>query len=121
MTIVTKNIRLGSHYQNLIDRANNSKTVTDYGYRLTHITSYVCIYKTRLEIYPNGSAKAVTRVEKNYHAPYQTTVYFDKDGREIIDNNNNTCKELAYFKSIGGGKYGCLVQDDEDKGGAVLG
>ena len=73
---------------------------TDYGYRITQGTNFISIYKIKLIIFKNGCAKSVTKVEKNYRSIYQFTTYFDKLGKEIIDDDNNTRTELKYFKEL---------------------
>lgn len=54
-----------------------------YGYLITKITSYVTITKIKLLVNEDRSAKAVYKVNKNYHSPYQFTLYFDCNGKEI--------------------------------------
>ena len=100
-------IRLGCTYKesDLESRKRSGNTVLQhtvaekpYGYFITITTSYITIKKTRLEINADGTAKAVTKVNKNYSSPYQFTTYFDKEGREII--GDTTHQELSYYKKI---------------------
>lgn len=86
-----------SKFQGLITL---NRVKTDYGWKITQGTNYISIHKVRLYIYPNGTAKSVTKVNRNYCTPYQYTIYYDTQGREIKDNNNSTRKELSYFKSL---------------------
>ena len=71
---------------------------TNYGYRIMQGTNYISLHYVKLIIFPNGKAKAVVKVDKNYHPKYQYTLYFDRSGREIKDIHNRTRKELAYWK-----------------------
>lgn len=73
---------------------------TKYGWHIVKMSNYIAIYTTRLEVYPDGTAKAVTKVNKNYYPKYQYTLYFDKDGKEIKDKHNRTRKELHYWKTV---------------------
>lgn len=86
-----------SRYQGLI---TISREKTSYGYKIVQATNYIAIYNTKLYIYPDGRAKSVTKVNKNYHAPYQYTLYYDKNGKEIKDYQNRTRIELHYWKNI---------------------
>lgn len=72
----------------------------DYGYHITITTTYVTVKKIRLELNEDGSAKAVVKVNTNYQAPYQYTLYFDKQGREIISTPESTREELEYYRSL---------------------
>ena len=73
---------------------------TSYGYSHVRGTPYICIYKTRIYVYEDGFAKSVTRVDKNYHPPYQFTTYWNADGTEIVSQNNSTRAELNIWKTL---------------------
>lgn len=77
-----------------------SRKRTEYGWRIAQGTNFISISDIKLEIYKDGKAKAIVKVNKNYVAPYQYTLYFDTLGREIKDEHNRTRKELAYWKNL---------------------
>lgn len=81
-----------------IQFAGNSYKKTDYGYSIRATTNFVSITQTKLYIYGDGTAKAVSKVNRNYAAKYQYTTYFDSSGIEIIAEGDNTRKELALWK-----------------------
>lgn len=56
---------------------------TDYGFIIHLFTNYICLYYKYVTLSSDGSAKIVTKVNKNYHAPYQFTSYEDSEGNEI--------------------------------------
>jgi len=56
---------------------------TDKGYIIHLFTNYICLYYKYITVNKNGSAKILTKVNRNYQAPYQFTIYEDKDGKEI--------------------------------------
>lgn len=56
---------------------------TNYGYHITRFSNYVTILSIKFEVLQNGCAKATIKVDKNYHAPYQYTMYFDSDLNEV--------------------------------------
>jgi hypothetical protein len=56
---------------------------TDKGYTIHLFTNYICLYYKYVTVNKNGSAKILTKVNRNYQAPYQFTIYEDKDGKEI--------------------------------------
>ena len=56
---------------------------TDKGYIIHLFTNYICLYYKYIIVNKNGSAKILTKVNRNYQAPYQFTIYEDKDGKEI--------------------------------------
>jgi len=102
-------ITKGHHYKTLFldDLAGNNSiqykvTKISGGYKIVHITHYICITKTKLTIFSNGSAKAVSKVDKNYHRSYQCTQYFDLEGYEI--KGETTREELAFFKKLSSDK-----------------
>jgi hypothetical protein len=69
---------------------------TEYGYKILHMTHYITTTKTKLIINQDGTAKATSKVDKNYHRPYQFTMYFDKNGYEIKGETKR--EELNYYK-----------------------
>ena len=71
---------------------------TDYGYKIRKITSYVSIMNIKLFINKNKSAKATVKVNTNYRKPYQYTLYYDCDKKEII--GSSTREEMLFYKSI---------------------
>jgi hypothetical protein len=109
---MTENITLGATYKEKyldtelgtlglpnVGRVTLNRVKKPYGWLITEGTNYISIYKIRLELFPDGRAKATVKVDKNYHSPYQYTLYFDKQGREIKDKHNRTRAELAYWKN----------------------
>jgi len=56
---------------------------TNKGYNIHLFTNYICLYYLYVTLGKNGSAKIVTKVDKNYHAKYQFTGYEDNLGNEI--------------------------------------
>lgn len=93
----TKIGKLGTSQGGLITLKRTKKP---YGWHILQGTNFISIHTTRLEVFEDGRAKAVTKVDKNYHAKYQVTTYYNKDGKEIISNDNSTRKELSYFKKL---------------------
>ena len=99
-------ITLGTKYTILLEKSNNPAILkhdikkTDYGYKIKKISCYICITDTKLMINKNGSAKAVIKVNCNYQNPYQYTLYFDRDKREI--KGKSTREETLYYKKIKG-------------------
>ena len=51
-----------------------------------------------LFINKNKSAKATVKVNSNYRKPYQYTLYYDCDKKEII--GSSTREEMLFYKSI---------------------
>jgi hypothetical protein len=80
--------------------ASNSYIKTDYGYLIRKMTNFIGIYTTKLFIYPDGFAKAVTKAKVNYTPNEQWTIYFDAQGHEITTEGNSTRKELAIWKKL---------------------
>ena len=56
---------------------------TSYGFIIHLFKNYITLYYKYVTIYPDGSAKILTKVNKNYCAPYQVTTYEDKKGEKI--------------------------------------
>ena len=56
---------------------------TNYGFIIHLFTNYICLYYKYVYLAKNGSAKIVTKVDKNYHAKYQVTTYENKQGLQI--------------------------------------
>ena len=71
------------------------KEKKSYGYLITKVTSYISVSKIKLKINDDGTAKAIVKVNKNYVAPYQYTLYFDRAGREI--KGATTREEMIYY------------------------
>jgi hypothetical protein len=107
------NISEANRWQNLIDKDQFNKYYekwgygykitkvkrTDYGYIVHLFSNYITLVTAKIYVYPNNFAKVVRYVRTNYRAPYQNTSYYTDKG-EIIHNENNTRKELAYFKQL---------------------
>ena len=54
---------------------------------VTIVTSYICVYRSYITQLENDLVKVITKVEKNYQAPYQYTSYFcSVTGNEITSN-----------------------------------
>lgn len=66
---------------------------TKYGYRIHRFSNYISLQYIKVEYLDNGFSKATVKVNKNYHAPYQYTLYFDNKGNEIKSENNSTKAE----------------------------
>ena len=58
-------------------------TKTVKGYNIHLFTNYICLYYKYVTTGKNGSAKVVTKVDRNYRAKYQFTIYENKEGAEI--------------------------------------
>lgn len=56
---------------------------TEKGYTIHLFTNYITLYYKYVTVFENGTAKIVTKVKRNYQAPYQYTVYEDAKGNEI--------------------------------------
>ena len=56
---------------------------TEYGFIIHLMTNYVSLYYKYVTIGKNGTAKIITKVNQNYHAPYQNTTYENKNGKKI--------------------------------------
>lgn len=56
---------------------------TNYGFIVHLFSNYVCLYYKYITVGKNGTAKIVTKVDKNYHAKYQYTMYENEQGEEI--------------------------------------
>jgi hypothetical protein len=92
------------HYNYWLDKENFkgnlrfvSKKETNYGYIVKLMTNYITLFTKYIYINSDGSAKIVTKTERNYCPKYQTTVYHGIDGREIVIDNS-TRKELIEYK-----------------------
>jgi len=104
-----KDYKQGGHYETMHQPLSNPMKSSGYslkaakkpyGYLITYITPYVCIYKKKLVINGDGTAKCTVKVNRNYQVPYQYTCYFDAEGKEIISYENSTRKELAIYNRI---------------------
>lgn len=73
-------------------------TKTPTGYKIMRRTNFISTYRTVLTINGDGTAKSVTKVDKNYHPKYQFTLYFDEAGLEIV--GETTREELLEYKRI---------------------
>ena len=81
------------HYTALLDKENFNKTAnnlkvtkvkeTKYGFIVHLFSNYICLYYKYITVGKNGTSKIVTKVDRNYQAKYQTTVYQDCEGKEI--------------------------------------
>ena len=98
---------IGTHYSNYLtvddDRTKQGTRVTKVtkknGYYLFHMfNNYITLYYGKLTVNDDGTAKAVIKVDKNYHPKFQYTLYFDELGREI--NRGSTRKEMLIYKKI---------------------
>lgn len=64
-----------------------------YGFRVVRFSNYISLQYIKVECLPNGFSKATVKVDTNYRAKYQYTVYFDNNGNEIQDESNKTATE----------------------------
>jgi len=55
---------------------------TNYGFIVHLFTNYVCLYYKYITVGKNGTAKIVTKVDRNYQAKYQITTY-EQNGKPI--------------------------------------
>ena len=53
------------------------------GYTIHLFTNYICLYYKYVTLGKKGTAKVVTKVNCNYCAKYQFTIYENKEGNEI--------------------------------------
>jgi len=53
------------------------------GYTIHLFTNYICLYYKYVTLGKKGTAKVVTKVNRNYCAKYQFTIYENKEGNEI--------------------------------------
>jgi uncharacterized lipoprotein NlpE involved in copper resistance len=99
----------GQHYSEFltVDTDYNKTTTrvtwvkkTGYGYLFHMFNHYITLYYGKLVINADGTAKATIRVNCNYSAPYQYTLYFDCEGYEIKTEDNSTRKELLIYKQL---------------------
>jgi hypothetical protein len=74
-------------------------TKTNYGYKVNLMTNYITLYTKYIYVNEDNSAKIVTKVDQNYRAKYQYTLYHDLKGNRI-DCENNTRKELKIYKEL---------------------
>lgn len=56
---------------------------TNKGYNIHLFTNYVCLYYKYVTLCNNGTAKIVTKVDRNYQTKYQVTTYENEAGKEI--------------------------------------
>lgn len=66
---------------------------TNYGFIVHLFSNYVCLYYKYITVGKNGTAKIVTKVDRNYQAKYQFTTYENAEGKEI------TVKEFKKLNS----------------------
>ncbi len=99
----------GPHYSEYlkVDNDNNkittrvTKVIKKDGCYLFHMFNhYITLYYGKLIINIDGTAKAVIKVNRNYSAKYQYTLYFNKEGFEIKSHENSTKKELSIYNKI---------------------
>jgi len=67
--------------------------VKPYGFRVIRFSNYISLQYIKVECLPNGFSKATVKVDTNYRAKYQYTIYFDNNGNEIHSENNCTKAE----------------------------
>lgn len=82
-----------AHYTTFLDKENFNNAShnlrvtkvkeTNYGFIVHLFTNYICLYYKYITVGKNGTAKILTKVDRNYQAKYQTTVYHDCEGKEI--------------------------------------
>lgn len=80
-------------YRQFLDKEKFNKTTvnlkvtkvkeTSKGYNIHLFSNYVCLYYKYITLSNNGTAKIVTKVDRNYQAKYQITTYENKEGTEI--------------------------------------
>lgn len=100
----------GLHYIDIFDlnsantKGAGCKQMKSYrtlqGFVHFRMTNFIATYKTTGIVNYDGTVKAVTKVTRNYSAPYQYTAYFDEYGKEIKNDTSNTRLELAEYKRI---------------------
>ena len=56
---------------------------TKKGFIIHLMTDYISLIYKYVTLFDNGTAKVVTKVRRNYQAPYQYTVYENAEGLEI--------------------------------------
>lgn len=56
---------------------------TDKGFNIHLFTNYICLYYKYITLGKNGTAKVVTKVDRNYSKKYQFTIYENKEGETI--------------------------------------
>jgi|GEM_PF-5580901 hypothetical protein len=69
-----------------------------YGYILHRFSNYVSLQNVKIVYNENGFSKATVKVNKNYAAPYQYTIYFDNEGNEIKVNNNTNLERKKWLE-----------------------
>ena len=65
-------------------------TETKNGYLIRRFSNYISLQYIKVVYSANGFSKATVKVDKNYHAKYQFTIYFDAMGNEINSELNTT-------------------------------
>lgn len=73
---------------------------TEYGYYLTSISTYICVWKTKLVINSNGTAKAHVLKKMNYRAPERHTLYFDAFGQLISETQTDGRTDRQVYNSL---------------------
>ena len=77
-------------------------TKKPYGYHIKIVTSFASTRTIKLVINSNGTAKATMKVDPGYQAPYQYTLYYDKQGCEILTSHlfRGTREELKHYQEL---------------------
>ena len=74
--------------------------IKPYGFRVLRFSNYISLQYIKVEFLPNGFSKATVKVDTNYRAKYQYTIYFDNLGNEIKSDNNSTIAERKIWLSL---------------------
>ena len=69
-----------------------------YGYILHRFSNYISLQNVKIVYNENGFSKATIKVNTNYKAPYQYTIYFDNEGNEIKAENNTTKERKIWLE-----------------------
>lgn len=100
-----KTIKIGASYKDkyLSPNETNSEEITpksgyDKSYLITNKVDQP-LFKGILNVLPNGGAVMNVNYVTYSGVKNKYTNYFDKNGNEIIDNNNSTKREFDYFKA----------------------
>ena len=82
--------------------ATTKITKTKYGFKINRFSHYVSLQSIKFEVFDDGFSKGVVKVNKNYQAPYQYTIYFDNKMQPITSQSDNVREELKEWKKLRG-------------------
>ena len=74
--------------------------IKPYGFRVVRFSNYISLQYIKVECLQNGFSKATVKVDRNYSAKYQYTVYFDNYGNEIQSESNTTLEDRKIWLSL---------------------